>query len=67
MATSKFRTIKFSLYVYKGKTSGSIWLTDDRHKLSGGFGGQNFKHLDEIPAKMRKLLKKAKGREAKKA
>jgi len=59
MAAVKFKTDKFSLHVYKGKTSGMIWLTDDRHKLSRGMGAQNFKHLDEIPARIRKLLKKA--------
>jgi hypothetical protein len=57
-----FKTIKFSLNLRKDSTGGSIWLTDDRHKLSLGLGAQNFGHWDEIPAKIRKLLKKAKQR-----
>lgn len=53
-----FKTTKFSLHLRKDSSGGTIWLTDDRHKLSLGLGGQNFKYLDEIPGKIRKLLKK---------
>jgi len=55
-----FKTTKFSLHLRKDSSGGTLWLTDDRHKLSMSLGGQNFTHLDEIPGKIRKLLKKAK-------
>lgn len=57
-----FKTTKFSLHLRKDSSGGMIWLTDERHKLSMGLGAQNFRYLDEIPGKIRKLLEKAKKR-----
>ena len=56
-----FKTYKFSLGLYKDSLDrGFIFFADERHKLSRGLGGQNFRYLDEIPGKIRRLLKKAK-------
>jgi hypothetical protein len=52
----RFKTTKFSLHLREDSSRGTLWLTDDRHKLSLGLGGQNFKNWDEIPEKISKLL-----------
>jgi hypothetical protein len=63
-----FKTHKFSLSLYKNSPErGFIFFADDRHKLSRGLGGQNFRYLEEIPEKIRKLLEKAKIKAEKKS
>lgn len=55
-------TTMFRIYFYEkvsqgGKEEGTLWLTDKRHKITKQLKEEHFDSFDEIPAKMRKMLR----------